>query len=111
MTILEKLPTVITVAVLLGIFAGLKRHSRSARLQLWLIAWFLVFTHFVAQLFEPSSGAVSPWLLAVDLGSLQASAVAFVVSVSSVVENGVKRRLLLALAGVPATAYAILDCY
>jgi len=110
MTILEKIPTVVTVGVLLGIFAGLKRHSRSARLQLWLIAWFLVFTHFVAQLFEPASRPVSSWLLALDLASLQASAVAFVVSVSSVVENGVKRRLLLAVTGLPATAYAILDC-
>jgi two-component system, NtrC family, sensor kinase len=111
MTILEKLPTVITVAVLVGIFAGLKRHSRSARLQLWLIAWFLVFAHFVVQLFEPSNGQVSPWVQALDLASLQASAVAFVVSVSSVVENRMKRSLLLAVTGVPATAYAILSCY
>src|SRR5271170_1371602 len=111
MTILEKLPTVITVAVLVGIFAGLKRHSRSARLQLWLMAWFLVFTHFVAQLFEPSNGPVSPWLSALDLGSLQASAVAFVVSVSSVVENRLRRGILLAVTGIPAIAYAVLDCY
>ncbi len=111
MTILEKLPTVVTVAVLVGIFAGLKRHSRSARLQLWLIAWFLVFTHFAAQLFEPSSGPVSPWLSALDLGSLQASAVAFVVSVSSVVEDRIKRCLLLAVTGVPAVAYGVLACY
>ncbi|MGA8152024.1 MAG: HAMP domain-containing sensor histidine kinase [Terriglobales bacterium] len=110
MTILEKLPTVVTVAVLVGIFAGLKRHSRSARLQLWLIAWFLVFTHFVAQLFEPSTGPVSPWLSAVDLGALQASAIAFVVSVSSVVEDRLKRSLLLALTGAPAVAYSVLAC-
>ena len=111
MTILEKLPTVVTVAVLVGIFAGLKRHSRSARLQLWLIAWFLVFTHFVAQLFEPSSGPVAPWLTALDLGSLQASAVAFVVSVASVVEDRSRRRTLLVLIGLPAVAYAVLDSY
>ncbi len=64
MTILEKIPTLVTVAVLVGIFAGLKRHSHSARLQLWLVAWFLVFTHFVAQMFEPASGATNPLLLA-----------------------------------------------
>jgi len=111
MTILEKLPTVVTVAVLVGIFAGLKRHSRSARLQLWLIAWFLVFTHFVAQLFEPSTGPVNLWLSALDLGSLQASAVAFVVSVASVVEDRIKRIVLLAITGIPAVAYAVLDGY
>jgi len=111
MTILEKIPTVVTVAVLVGIFAGLKRHSHSARLQLWLVAWFLIFTHFVAQMFEPASGTSSPWLVALDLGSLQASAVAFVASVASVVDNKAKRSLMLAVIGVPSVAYMVLAAY
>jgi two-component system, NtrC family, sensor kinase len=111
MTILEKIPTLVTVAVLVGIFAGLKRHSHSARLHLWLVAWFLVFTHFVAQMFEPASGTSSPWLVAIDLGSLQASAVAFVTSVASVVDDRRKRNLLLAIAGVPSVAYAVLAAF
>ncbi|MGA7382207.1 MAG: HAMP domain-containing sensor histidine kinase [Terriglobales bacterium] len=108
MTILEKIPTLVTVAVLVGIFAGLKRHSHSARLQLWLVAWFLVFTHFVSQMFEPATGASNPWLLALDLGSLQASAVAFVASVASVVDDRMKRSLMLTVTGVPSVAYVIL---
>ncbi|HLW87871.1 MAG TPA: HAMP domain-containing sensor histidine kinase [Terriglobales bacterium] len=111
MTILEKIPTLVTVAVLVGIFAGLKRHSHSARLHLWLVAWFLVFTHFVAQMFEPASGSSSPMLLALDLGSLQASAVAFIASVASVVEDKKKRVLMLAVTGVPSVAYAVLAAY
>ncbi|MBV8050024.1 MAG: hypothetical protein JOZ80_02470, partial [Acidobacteriaceae bacterium] len=111
MTLFDKIPTVLTVAVLVGIFAGLKRHSRSARLRLWQIAWFLVFTHFVAQMFEPASGSVSPLLLAVDLTALQASAVVFVVSVSSVVEERLQRNLLLLVTGLPAVTYCLLACY
>src|SRR5580698_10356691 len=111
MTILEKIPTLVTVAVLVGIFAGLKRHSHSARLQLWLVAWFLVFTHFVAQLFEPATGAPSAWLLAIDLGSLQASAVAFVTSVASVIDDRMKRSVLLTVTGVPSVAYTVLAAY
>jgi two-component system NtrC family sensor kinase len=111
MTILEKIPTVVTVAVLVGIFAGLKRHSRSARLQLWLVAWFLIFTHFVAQMFEPATGTSSGWLVALDLGSLQASAVVFVTSVASVVDDKVKRSLMLTVTGVPSVAYAVLAAY
>ena len=111
MTILEKMPTVVTVAVLVGIFAGLKRHGRSARLQLWLVAWFLIFIHFVAQMIEPPTGYVNPLLLAVDLASLLASAVIFVVSVSSVVEERARRNLLLLLTGLPAVVYGVLDCY
>jgi hypothetical protein len=111
MTLLEKIPTVVTVAVLVGIFLALKRHSHSARLQLWMVAWFLIFTHFVAQLLEPATGDVSPYLLAIDLGSLQAAAVAFVVSVSAVAEDKPKRTLMLLVTGVPSVAYAILASY
>jgi len=111
MTLLEKIPTVVTVAVLVGIFLALKRHSHSARLQLWMVAWFLIFTHFVAQLLEPATGDVSPYLLAIDLGSLQAAAVAFVVSVSAVAEDKPKRTLLLLVTGIPSVTYAILSSY
>ena len=111
MTLLEKIPTVVTVAVLVGIFLALKRHSHSARLQLWMVAWFLIFTHFVAQLLEPATGDVSSYLLAIDLGSLQAAAVAFVVSVSAVAEDKRKRTLMLLVTGIPSVAYAILASY
>ena len=111
MTLIEKIPTVVTVAVLVGIFLALKRHSHSARLQLWMVAWFLVFTHFVAQMLEPATGDVSPYLLALDLGSLQAAAVAFVASVSAVAEDRGKRILMLLVTGVPSVAYAILASY
>jgi len=111
MTLLEKIPTVVTVAVLVGIFLALKRHSHSVRLQLWMVAWFLIFTHFVAQMLEPATGDVSSYLLAIDLGSLQAAAVAFVVSVSAVAEDKRKRTLLLLITGIPSVAYVLLASY
>ena len=111
MTLLEKIPTVITVAVLLGIFAGLKRHSRSARLHLWLIAWFFIFAHFVAQCLEPASGDVPPGLLALDLGFLLAAAAAFVASLSSVAEDKFRRTVMFSTTGVAALAYAVIACY
>ena len=111
MTLLEKIPTVVTVAVLVGIFLALKRHSHSSRLQLWMVAWFLIFTHFVAQMLEPATGDINPYLLALDLGSLQASAVAFVVSVSAVAEDRRKRNLLLLITGIPSVAYALLASF
>ena len=111
MEILEKIPTFVTVGVLVVIFACLKRHERCARLQLWAVGWFLVFIHFLAQLLEPASGHVSPLLLALDSGALQGSAIAFLVSVSSVVETYARRSLLLLVLGVPSVAYAVLDGY
>src|SRR6202451_3915538 len=111
MTLLEKIPTVVTVAVLVGIFLALKRHSHFAGLQLGMVAWFLIFTHFVAQLLEPATGDVSSFLLAIDLGSLQAAGVAFVVFVSVVAEDKRKRTLMLLVTGIPSVAYAILASY
>jgi len=111
MSWLEQIPTLITVAVLAGIFACLERHVRSARSRLCKVAWYLVFVHFLAQLFEPATGDINPALLAVDLGSLQASAIVFLTSVSSVAEDRAKRTWLLLVTGVPSVAYFVLSSY
>jgi nitrogen-specific signal transduction histidine kinase len=108
---LEKIPTFLTVGVLVIIFVCLKRQARSPRLTLWTVGWTLVFTHFLAQLLEPDHGHVSSLLLAIDSGSLQAAAVTFLVSVSFVVENYAKRTSLLLLLGVPSVAYVASTAY
>lgn len=109
MGVLQKIPTCLTVCVLVMIFACLKRQTRCARLTLWAVGWTLVFTHFLAQLLEPASAHASPLLLAIDAGALQAAAVAFLVSVSSIVEDQAKRTLLLVVLDAPSVTYAVLD--
>jgi signal transduction histidine kinase len=111
MGVVEKIPTFLTVGVLVIIFVCLKRQARSARLTLWTIGWALVFVHFLAQLLEPDHGPISSLFLAVDSGSLQAAAVIFLVSVSCVVEDSVKRVLLLLVLGVPSVVYVACTCY
>ena len=111
MGVLEKIPTFLTVGVLVIIFVCLKRQARSTRLTLWTIGWALVFTHFIAQLLEPDHGPVSSLLLTVDSGSLQAAAVTFLVSVSVVVEDYARRTLLLLVLGVPSVVYVACTCY
>ena len=106
---LQKIPTFLTVCVLVMIFACLKRHTRCARLTLWAVGWTLVFIHFAAQLLEPGIGPASPFLLAVDGGALQAAAIAFLVSVSAVAEDRSKRSLLLLTLAVPSITYAVLN--
>lgn len=106
MNVLDKLPTFLTVGALVIIFACLKRHARCARLTAWAAGWALVFTHFLAQLLEPDRGHVSSVLLAIDFGALQAAAVAFLVSVSSVVEKSVKRTTLVLVIGLPSLLYS-----
>lgn len=107
----EKIPTFLTVGVLVMIFLCLKRQARSVRLTLWTVAWALVFAHFLAQLLAPDQGSNSLLLLALDSGSLQAAAVCFLVSFSCVVEDFAKRTILLLLLGVPSIAYAACSSY
>jgi two-component system NtrC family sensor kinase len=109
MGVLEKLPTCMIVGVLVMIFACLKRHTRSARLTLWAVGWTLVFTHFLAQLLEPAGHRAISFLQAIDAGALQFSAVAFLVSVSSVAEDRAKRTVALLALAVPSVIYAVLE--
>ncbi|HET9743570.1 MAG TPA: ATP-binding protein [Terriglobales bacterium] len=109
--ILEKLPTVITVGGLVLIFAFLKRHARSVRLDLWIAGWFLIFLHFAIQIFEPWHGRQLPELLAIDWGALQASAIAFLASLCPIVDERGKRILVLAGLGVPSVGYFVLSAY
>lgn len=108
---LEKVPTLLTVAVLAVIFAFLERHVRSGRSRMWKIGWFLVFIHFLAQLFEPAGGQAGPFISFLDWGSLQASAVAFIVASASIVEEAAKRMLLVAIIGLPSVAYTLIGSW
>lgn len=109
MGVVEKIPTCLTVCVLVMIFACLKRHTRSARLTLWAVAWTLVSIHFLAQLLEPVGQNAIPILRAIDAGALQFGAIAFLVSVCSVAENRARRTLLLLVLAVPSVAYSVLE--
>jgi two-component system, NtrC family, sensor kinase len=108
---LEKMPTFLTVGVLVMIFVCLKRQARSACLTLWTVGWALVFMHFMAQLLKRDHSPVNSFLQAIDGGALQAAAICFLVSVSSVVEDYARRTLLLFLLGAPSIAYVACTCY
>ncbi len=104
-TLLAKLPTILVLAVLVGIFVALRRHVRSPRLTLWIAAWGLIFVHFVAGIFEPATADDPPMIFVMAWGSLQLSAVFFVASLTSFFENKAMTRHLIVLVGLPVTIY------
>ena len=101
----DKLPTILVLAVMVGIFVALRRHVKSPRLHLWIMAWGLIFVHFFVQVFEPADGNLTPLMFMIDLGSLQLSALYFVASLTSFFEDTRLTFSLLILTGVPALAY------
>jgi signal transduction histidine kinase len=106
-TLFDKLPTILVLAVMVGIFVALRRHVKSARLQLWIAAWGLIFVHFFVQIFEPPDGNLTPTTFMIDLGCLQLSALFFVASLTSFFENKKLTWTLLALTGTPVSIYTV----
>ncbi|MGC2694188.1 MAG: ATP-binding protein [Candidatus Angelobacter sp.] len=110
-SLFDKLPTILVLAVMVGIFVALRRHVKSTRLHLWIAAWGLIFVHFFVQIFEPPDGNLTPITFMIDLGCLQLSAVFFIASLTSFFEDTKLTRSLLALTGVPVMAYTVCLAY
>lgn len=106
-SLFDKLPTILVLAVMVGIFVALRRHVKSARLHLWIAAWGLIFVHFFVQIFEPADGNLTPVTFMIDLGCLQLSALFFIASLTSFFENTKLTLGLLALTGIPVIAYTV----
>ena len=104
-TLFDKLPTLLVLGVLVGIFVALGRHVASWRLKLWTAAWGLIFVHFFVDLFVTPQGDLPPFLGLISDGFLALSALFFIASLTAFYEN---RRLtlgLLAITGIPVMVY------
>ena len=106
-----KLPSILILAVLVGIFVALRRHVKSARLDLWIAAWLLIFIHFFVEAFQNRSGLMGHILDTIDWGSLQVSATLFVASLTSFVEDKLKTRTLIALTAIPVLVYTAVNSF
>ena len=104
-TLSDKLPTILVLAVLVGIFLSMRRYVKSPRLNLWTTAWGLIFLHFVADWLIPAQGDVPPLLWLLDQGALQLSAIFFVASLASFFENRKLTAALITVFAAPMTAY------
>jgi signal transduction histidine kinase len=112
-SLLDKLPTILVLFVLLGIFVSLRKHAPSRPLRLWVVAWALVLAHFIAQALESAGGWQGKLWNTVDLAGLELAGAVFVASTwASVFEDRRRLRSFLllilpamllhsALAGIP----------
>ncbi len=103
----DKLPTILVLAVLVGIFVALHRRVNSARLNLWTVAWVLIFVHFVVGIFEPADRNLTPEQFIANQGALLLASLFFVASLTSFFENKKLTAGLVTLAGVPTLGYTV----
>lgn len=106
-SLLDKLPTILVLFVLVGIFLSLRKHAPSARTRLWVYAWALIFLHFFIQAFETHTGTLENILESIDLGALELSGVVFIVSMTHAVEHRRTRRTMLLALGLPVAFHAV----
>ena len=100
-SLLDKLPTILVLAVLVGIFLSLRAHVPSARTRLWAYAWGLIFLHFFIQAFETHAGTIENIFESIDIVALELSAIVFTVSMSRAVEDRRKRSAYLLVGCIP----------
>ena len=106
-SLLDKLPTILVLFVLVGIFLSLRKHAPSARTRLWAYAWALIFLHFFIQAFETHSGVIEQILESIDLGALELSGMVFAISMTQAVEDRKTRRTMLLVLSVPTAFHAV----
>jgi len=104
--LLDKLPTILVLAVLVGIFLSLRMHSPSVRVRLWTYAWALIFLHFFIQAFETRTGVIESVFESIDLAALELSGMVFVISLTRAGEDRLRRIVLFAVLAVPAAFHA-----
>jgi two-component system, NtrC family, sensor kinase len=103
-TLLDKLPTILVLAVLVGIFVALRRHVKSPRLNLWIAAWGLILAHFITDWLASADPDASLMAVASEV-ALQLSAIFFVASLTSFFENRKLTGALITLFTVPMVTY------
>lgn len=104
--LLDKLPTILVLAVLVGIFLSLRKHSTSARVRLWSYAWALILLHFLVQPFETHTGAIEKVLESIDLAALELSGIVFVISLTRAGEDRLRRIVLSSVLAIPVAFHA-----
>ena len=107
----DKLPTILVLAVLVGIFVALGRHVRSLRLKLWTVAWVLIYFHFFIGIFEPVNADPTGIQAIIDYGFLALSALFFIASLTSFVSDRKLTYNLIALLGIPTLVYTAGQAY
>jgi signal transduction histidine kinase len=111
-SLLDRIPSIVILAVLVGIFVSLRRHVKSPRLILWISAWVLIFIHVLALGFEPKNlppGTPSfplGLIVAIETGALQLAAMFFIASLTTFFDDKKRTFGLLCFNGLPVLIYS-----
>ncbi|ABF43196.1 periplasmic sensor signal transduction histidine kinase [Candidatus Koribacter versatilis Ellin345] len=74
------LPSPLILGTLVGIFFSIYRHNRTSRVRFWLLAWILIFLHFVVPIVTLTPTRFDTVIAGFDAATLQLAGLAFIFS-------------------------------
>ena len=80
--LIRHLPAPLVLGTLVGIFLGIYRHNRTSRVRFWIVAWSLIFLHFLFPIIELHPSRFNAVLDAIDPATLQLAGIVFVFSLA-----------------------------
>src|SRR5437764_5344346 len=105
---LEQIVNFSAMSILVTLFTWIYFRDRQQRIGLWMIGWVAIFIHFASELTEGLFRLSSPWLLFLQVFTLEVAGVSFLLSVSRVYANTRRRGLYFLLVGLPSLIYLAL---
>ena len=106
--LVRHLPDPLVLGTLVGIFLSIYRHNRTSRVRFWIVAWSVIFLHFLLSILQLYPSGFKVLLEAVDSTTLQIAGVAFVFSLAPVRLSERSRWLCFIGLCIPLAIYAIL---
>jgi two-component system, NtrC family, sensor kinase len=106
--IIQGLPAVLIFSALVAVFLWLYAQHRTMRVRYWVIGWALMLTYFSAGIIPVSTRAAHAVIHAIQLATLPVAGLAFLISVSRLMDRPRARRVAIVLMSTPAVLYAVL---
>src|ERR1035438_717110 len=100
------IPSLLSLAILVLVFAAIVRQNSTERLDLWLLGWVFVLAHFVAEFVRVGNGSWERWMAALSLNFLQLATIAFLISFFPPISERRNQLLLAAGLGIPMLLYS-----
>ncbi len=104
------LPDPLVLGTLVGIFFAIYRHNRTSRVRFWIVAWSVIFLHFLVPIVELGlhSSRIVLLLDALDSATLQVAGVAFIFSLAPARLTERSRWICFIGLSIPLAVYSIL---
>jgi diguanylate cyclase (GGDEF)-like protein len=100
------LPAVIALAVLVTVFAAVRRQQTRERVNLWLTGWAFILLRSLVEFAHSSANWMAQFERAIGLCAMLLASVAFVVSVAPQATTWRRQLVISLVLGIPALTYS-----